>query len=77
VVGAEHRGKGALIGLVSKDLVSAGISAADIVAGAADSLGGGGSRDPELSQAGGPRGENLAIAIEIAREAAGRLLASL
>jgi alanyl-tRNA synthetase len=77
VVGAAHGGKGALVGLVSKDLVAAGVSAAEIVGGAAEALGGGGSRDPELSQAGGPRGENLATAIEVARESAGRLLANL
>jgi alanyl-tRNA synthetase len=75
VVGAANEGKGALIALVSKDLVAAGVSAAEIVAGGAEALGGGGSRDPELSQAGGPHGQNLTTAIEIARESAGRLLA--
>ena len=77
VVGSENAGKGVLIGLISKDLVAAGLSAADVIADAARELGGGGSRDPELAQAGGQHGERLPQALELAREAAERALGSL
>jgi len=77
VVGSEHAGKGVLIGLVAKDLVAAGVSAADVIADAARELGGGGSRDPELAQAGGQHGERLPQALELAREAAERALGGL
>ncbi len=77
VLGAAHAGKGALVGVVSRDLVEAGISASEIIGDAAAELGGGGSRDPELAQAGGPHGGNLESAVNIARETAGRLLGSL
>jgi alanyl-tRNA synthetase len=77
VVGSEHGGKGVLIGLVSKDLVEAGVSAADVISDAARELGGGGSRDPELAQAGGQHGERLPQALELAREAAERALGGL
>jgi hypothetical protein len=43
------------------------VSAATIAGGAAREVGGGGSRDPELAQAGGPRGEALSDALETAR----------
>ncbi len=55
VLGSTNAGKGALLGAVSADLVAAGLSAADIILPAARILGGGGSRDPELAQAGGPK----------------------
>ena len=77
VVGSAHAGKGILVGLVSKDLVDAGVSAADVIAGAAGELGGGGSRDPELAQAGGQHGERLSQALDLAREAAERALRAL
>jgi alanyl-tRNA synthetase len=67
ILGAERDGKGALVGAASKDLVAAGVSAASVVAAAARVLGGGGSRDPELAQAGGPRGDELAAALDVAR----------
>ncbi len=70
VLGSVADGKGALIAFVSTDLVSAGISAADILAPAARVLGGGGSRDAELAQAGGPHGDRLEAALEEARAAA-------
>jgi alanyl-tRNA synthetase len=69
VVGSVNEGKGALVAAVSKDLVTAGVSAAELIAPAARVLGGGGSRDPELAQAGGPRGDGLAEALDIARQA--------
>jgi alanyl-tRNA synthetase len=77
VVGSAHNTKGSLVGLVSKDLVESGISAADLIGEAAAELGGGGSRDPELAQAGGPHGENLEAALAVARENAERALGSL
>jgi alanyl-tRNA synthetase len=67
VLGAQRDGKAALVAAASKDLVEAGVSAAAIAAGAARVVGGGGSRDPELAQAGGPRGEELSEALETAR----------
>ncbi|MGH8950009.1 MAG: alanine--tRNA ligase [Acidimicrobiia bacterium] len=77
VVGSSHGGKGSLVSVISKDLVASGISAAGIIEGAAAELGGGGSRDPELAQAGGPRGEHLDTALGLARESAERALGSL
>ena len=74
VLGSRHNGKGALVAAVTSDLTAIGVSAADLASAGAGLLGGGGSRDPELSQAGGPHGEKLAEALEAAREAAGRLL---
>jgi len=63
--------------VVTKDLVGAGVSAAVIISDAATELGGGGSRDPELAQAGGPHGDRLDDALERARDNAERLLGSL
>ena len=77
VIGADHSGKGALVGVVSRDLLESGVSAAEIISSAARELGGGGSRDPEMAQAGGPHGEKLGSAIAMARESAERLLSSL
>jgi alanyl-tRNA synthetase len=77
IVGSAAGGKGALVGLVTPDLVSAGISAADLIGPGAKALGGGGSRDPELAQAGGPDGAALDQALTSSREAAERALASL
>ena len=77
VVGSEHAGKGVLIGLVSKDLMQAGVSAAGLIADAARELGGGGSNDPELAQAGGQHGGRLPQALDLAREAAERALGGL
>ena len=45
-----------------------------LLADPAKQLGGGGSRDPELSQAGGPRGDGVPRAIDVAREAAAAAL---
>ncbi len=77
VVGGVHDAKGALVGAVTDDLVAAGVSAGEIVAAAARRLGGGGSRDPGLAQAGGPDGSNMDAAIDTARDEAGRALAGL
>ena len=75
VLGSRNGPKGALVGTLTPNLVAAGLSAADVVLPAATELGGGGSRDPELCMAGGPRGDGLDRAVELAREAGGRVLA--
>ena len=71
VVGSARDGKAGVVVAVTADLVRAGVSAAAIAAGAAVIVGGGSSRDPELSQAGGPRGDLVGEALE----EAGRLAA--
>ena len=58
IVGSVSKGKGAVVGAVSSVLVRQGLSAAEVVGSAARVMGGGSSRDPELSQGGGPRGVN-------------------
>ena len=70
VLGSTTAGKGALIGFVSADLVEAGLSAGEIVGAAARVLGGGGSRDPQLAQAGGPNGDEIEAALDVARTTA-------
>ncbi|MGH8871052.1 MAG: alanine--tRNA ligase [Acidimicrobiia bacterium] len=77
VLGTSHQGKASLVGLVTKDLVASGVSASGIIREAAGELGGGGSRDPELAQAGGPHGENLDAALALARDSAERALGSV
>jgi alanyl-tRNA synthetase len=77
LIGSAQRGKGSLVGVLSKDLVESGVSAAEMIQGAAAELGGGGSRDPELAQAGGPHGEKLEAALALAREGAEAVLGSL
>ena len=77
VLGSNSGGKGALLGVVTSDLVGRGLSAADFVLTGAKLLGGGGSRDPELSQAGGPNGERIAEALAAIREAVASELADL
>ena len=77
VVGSVTSGKASLVGVASPDLVERGVSAGGILAFAAREVGGGGSRDPELAQAGGPNGEHLGAALHLAREAIGRVLAEL
>ena len=70
VLGSVNDGKGALIAFASDDLVAGGTSAGEIIATAARTLGGGGSRDPKLAQAGGPQGDRMDEALEAARQAA-------
>lgn len=77
ILGSDQGGKGALVGAVTKDLVEAGVSAAELITPAARDLGGGGSRDPELAQAGGPNGANLDTALASARQAVEQALNSL
>ena len=76
VFGSQRDGKGALVAFVSADLTAAGVSAADIIAPAARILGGGGSRDAELAQAGGPNGDRIQDALEDARAVARAALLS-
>jgi alanyl-tRNA synthetase len=77
VVGSSDGGKGNLVAVASKELVERGVSAGELIGGAARMLGGGGSRDPELAQAGGPNGQELSAALETAREESSQALAAL
>jgi alanyl-tRNA synthetase len=77
VLGSTGDGKGSLVAVVTKDLQAKGVSAGDLIAEAAHELGGGGSRDPELAQAGGPNGSGLSDALDTARAEAERALAGL
>ncbi|MEX0865292.1 MAG: alanine--tRNA ligase [Acidimicrobiia bacterium] len=77
VIGSMADGKGAMVAAITPDLVARGVSAGDLIAGAAAELGGGGSRDPELAQAGGPNGSRLGEALELAREQAEEALSAL
>ena len=70
VFGSNAGGKAALLAFVTSDLVAAGVSAGEITGVAARVVGGGGSRDPELAQAGGPNGDEIEAALEVARDAA-------
>jgi alanyl-tRNA synthetase len=67
VLGAQRDGKAGLIAAVSGDVAASGVTAGDLLVGPARIVGGGGSRDPELSQAGGPKGDRLPEALEEAR----------
>lgn len=77
VLGSAEGGKGTLVAIATRDLVDKGLSAGELIAGAARQLGGGGSRDPELAQAGGPNGRELAGALDTVREESGRALGAL
>jgi alanyl-tRNA synthetase len=75
--GSVTEGKAAVIVFVSEDLVERGISAGDLAGAGARALGGGGSKDPKLAQAGGPKTEGIDEAISLMHEAASEALASL
>jgi alanyl-tRNA synthetase len=77
VIGARDGDKGALVAVAGKALVEKGVSAGELLVGPARELAGGGSRDPELAQAGGPNGSGLHRALELARTEAERLLGEL
>ncbi|MDJ0663685.1 MAG: alanine--tRNA ligase [Acidimicrobiia bacterium] len=70
VLGSNAGGKAALLAFVTADLVAEGVSAGEITGAAARVVGGGGSRDPELAQAGGPNGDEIEAALEVARDTA-------
>ncbi|MCL1595065.1 MAG: alanine--tRNA ligase [Actinomycetia bacterium] len=70
VLGSVTDGKAAVVVFVTDDLVSMGLSAGDIAGSAAGTLGGGGSRDPKLAQAGGPNAAAMDEAIAAGRSAA-------
>jgi alanyl-tRNA synthetase len=74
VLGSSPGGKAALISFATADLVAAGVSAGEITGAAARIVGGGGSRDPELAQAGGPKGDEVQAALAAARDLARRAL---
>ncbi|MGI9529213.1 MAG: alanine--tRNA ligase [Acidimicrobiia bacterium] len=69
-------GKASIIAFVTQDLVDAGISAGDIAGAGAAILGGGGSRDPKLSQAGGPNAGAVDEALDAARGVAHEALSA-
>ena len=71
VLGGERDGKAGLVAARTKGL---DISVGELLQGAARIVGGGGSRDPELAQAGGPKGDLLADALVEARRIFGEAL---
>jgi len=77
VLGSVTDGKAALIVFATQDVVDAGVSAGNIAAAGAQALGGGGSKDPRLAQAGGPNAEGMDEAIDLGRTEARNALAAL
>jgi alanyl-tRNA synthetase len=77
ILGSARDGKAGLVGVATKDLVERGFSVSDVVGPAARLVGGGGSPDPELSQAGGPNGSEIGSALEHATELATKALGAL
>ena len=75
VLGSVTEGKAALIVFATQDVVDAGVSAGNIAAAGARALGGGGSRDSRLAQAGGPNAAGMDEAIDLGRVAAREALA--
>jgi alanyl-tRNA synthetase len=67
VLASEYEGKGGLVAAVAVE--DRGVDAGNLIADAARALGGGGSRDPHLAQAGGPKGDQIQEALTIARAA--------
>lgn len=75
--GSVTDGKAAVIVFVSDDLVARGVAAGEIAGAGAKALGGGGSRDPRLAQAGGPNTDGIDEALLLMRSAASEALAEL
>jgi alanyl-tRNA synthetase len=73
--GSVTDGKAAVIVFVTEDLVARDVSAGLIAEAGARALGGGGSKDPKLAQAGGPNADAIDEAIELMRSAASEALA--
>lgn len=65
-----------LVAGLSRDLVTAGVSAADWISVVAPVVGGGGGGKPDFAQAGGKHPENLPQALVTARQAIDQLLKS-
>ena len=76
-LGSANRGYASADVLVSCHRGAQGVSAGEIAAAGAKALGGGGSRDPKLAQAGGPNTDGIDDAISLMRSAAGEALAAL
>ena len=74
MVGGATGGKGAVVVAVSPHLTGS-VNAGEVAGAVARAVGGGGGRDPELAQAGGPNGAAIEEALEIAREAVVNALA--
>lgn len=68
VLGSSSEGKVNLLAAATKDLVSKGIHAGNIIKAIAPIVGGGGGGRPDMAQAGGKAPENLAAALAKARE---------
>jgi alanyl-tRNA synthetase len=77
VLGSVTDGKAALIVFATQDIVDAGVSAGDIAAAGSRALGGGGSKDPRLAQAGGPNADGMDEAIDLGRVQARESLTAL
>lgn len=77
VFGSVTDGKAAIIVFVTEDLVEDGVSAGTIAMSGAKAVGGGGSRDAKLSQAGGPNIDGIDEAISLMDAAARKAMAAL
>ncbi|MDQ3952075.1 MAG: alanine--tRNA ligase [Actinomycetota bacterium] len=76
VLGASGGGKANLVAALSKDLVSRGLSARELLGPGAGLLGGGAGGKPELSISGGPAADKLDEALEAVAAAARESLSS-
>jgi alanyl-tRNA synthetase len=76
VLGAAGGGKANLVAALSKDLVSRGLSARDLLGPGAGLLGGGAGGKPELSVSGGPAEDKIDEALEAVARAARESLTS-
>ncbi|MFF4531392.1 alanine--tRNA ligase [Streptomyces sp. NPDC001407] len=74
ILGTEHEGKALLAAAISPDLHQAGTHASQLLAEAAHSVGGGSGGSGPLASAGGRRPQALPQALDIAAQAATRLL---
>ena len=75
VLGSVSDGRPALIAMVTKDLVDAGLHAGNIVKEAAQIMGGGGGGRPDMAQAGGRDPDKLDEALRATPELVRRGLA--
>ncbi|HEV2754432.1 MAG TPA: alanine--tRNA ligase [Actinomycetota bacterium] len=74
VLGAAADGRANLVAALTKDLVSRGLSARDLLAPGAQLLGGGAGGKPELSISGGPAAGKVDEALEVVAEQARQAL---